>query len=329
MTRCGQVHVVPDGRWAGASNEGPEYESIWAFSGQVGAADIGFTIAADALCDALGIDTISTGNCLGFACELFEHGLLSPAELDGLEMHWGNCDAFLDLIRKIAAREGIGHVLADGVRLAAGAIGRGAERYAMHCKGLELPAYEPRAVKGYGLSYATSNIGGSHMYGRPRHELYGGNDPRPVDRFADTGRGDLIALVQLQQAGDETAIVCNFGNSGLTPDLLGRLLVAATGREEFGEMRYRELVGERILCLERAFNVREGFDRKDDTLPERMLTEPLANAGPATGQVIRQLDIMLDEYYDALGYTRAGIPGEAKVKELGLGWLAADLSRRW
>lgn len=329
MTRCGQVHFVPDGRWAGATNEGPEYESIWAFSGQVGATDIGFTIAADALCDALGLDTISTGNCLGFACELYERGLLSPQELDGLDLSWGNCEALLALIKKIAVREGLGDFLANGVQQAAEAMGRGADQYAMHCKGLELPAYEPRAVKGYGLSYATSNIGGSHMYGRPRHELYGGNDPRPIDRFADTGRGDLIALVQLQQAGDETAIVCNFGNSGLTPELLGQLLVAASGIEEFGDVRYRELVGERIVCLERAFNVREGMDRKDDTLPARMLTEPLANAGPATGQVIRKLDVMLDEYYDALGYTRAGIPGEAKIKELGLDWLAPDLAKRW
>lgn len=329
MTRCGQVHEVSEGPWAGAASEGPEYETIWAFSGQVGSADIGFTVAADALCDALGLDTISTGNCLGFVCELFERGLLSPAEADGLEVTWGNCQAFLTLIKKIAAREGFGDLLADGVRLAAKAIGRGAERYAMHVKGLELPAYEPRAVKGYGLSYATSNIGGSHMYGRPRQELYGTADPRPVDRFADTGRGDIIALVQLQQAADETAIVCNFGNSGLTAELLGRLLVAATGIEEFGDTRYRELVGERILCLERAFNVREGFGRRDDTLPERMLTEPLANAGPATGQVIRQLDVMLDEYYQALGYTRDGVPGPERIKELGLGWLAADLAKRW
>lgn len=328
MTRCGQVHVVKEGRWAGVTNEGPEYESIWAFSGQVGAADIGFTIFADGLCDDLGIDTITMGSALGWACELFERGILSPAEVDGLDLTWGNIDAFIELINKTATRTGFGDILADGTRLGGQRIGRGAEKYSMHTKGMEMAAYEPRAVKGYALSFGTSNIGGSHMYGRPKHELYGG-PPRPVNRFDDTGRGDLIALVQLQQAGDETGIVCNFGNSGLTTDLYGKLLVAGTGFEEFGDENYRDLVGERIICLERAFNIREGFGRKDDYPPERMLTEPLLNAGPSTGQVVREYDTHLDEFYEALGYTREGVPSQDRINKLGLGWLANDLAQKW
>jgi aldehyde:ferredoxin oxidoreductase len=320
MTRCGQVHEMSEGPYNGAFSEGPEYETIWALGGQVGNTDPGFLVAADACCDLLGLDTVSTGNCIGFACELFERGIITTEDTDGLELAWGNHAAFLTLIEKIGRREGFGELLGEGVVRAARCIGKGAEAYAMHAKGLELPGYEPRAVKGYGLSYATSNIGGSHMYGRPRDELYGRLDP-----FAEEGKGDSIALVQKEQALDDSAIVCNFGTSGLTRQFLGRLLVAATGINEFGDVAYLDRVGERIMCLERAFNVREGFDRKDDTLPARMLTEPLQNAGPATGQVIRSLDILLDEYYDALGYTQQGIPSREKLQELGLEEVAKDV----
>jgi aldehyde:ferredoxin oxidoreductase len=321
MTRCGQVHEMSEGPYSGAFSEGPEYETIFALGGQIGNTDPGFLVAADARCDLLGTDTISTGNCIGFACELFERGIITTEDTDGLELTWGNQAAFLTLIEKIGRREGFGELLGEGVVRAARRIGKGAEAYAMHAKGLELAGYEPRAVKGYGLSYATSNIGGSHMYGRPRDELYGRLDP-----FAEEGKGDSIALVQKEQAMDDSAIVCNFGTSGLTREFLARLLLAATGIAEFGDAAYLDnKVGQRILCLERAFNVREGFDRKDDTLPTRMLTEPLQNAGPATGQVIRHLDTLLDEYYDALGYTRQGIPSREKLEELGLEEVAKDL----
>ena len=166
------------------------------------------------------------------------------------------------------------------------------------------------------------------MYGRPRQELYGTDVPRPVDRFADEGKGDVIAQVQQQHATEEVVITCTFSNSGLTAQLLGELLVSATGNEGLGDPSYLDKVGERIVCLERAFNVREGFDRKDDTLPLRMLTEPLKNAGAATGQYIRKLDVMLDEYYDAFGYTRNGIPSLTKLRELGLADAADQMMKR-
>ena len=321
MTRCGQVHEMSEGPYSGAFSEGPEYETIWALGGQVGNTALGFLVAADARCDLLGLDTVSTGNCIGFACELFERGIITTEDTDGLELTWGNHAAFLTLIEKIGRREGFGGLLGEGVVRAAQRIGKGAEAYAMHAKGLELPGYEPRAVKGYGLSYATSNIGGSHMYGRPRDELYGRLDP-----FAEEGKGDSIALVQKGQALDDSVVVCNFGTSSLTRQFLAKLLVAATGINEFGDVAYLDRVGERIVCMERAFNVREGFDRKDDTLPARMLTEPLQNAGPATGQVIRSLDTLLDEYYDALGYTRQGVPSQEKLQELGLTEVIKDVA---
>jgi len=266
----------------------------------------------------LGLDTISTGSAIGFAMELFQRGIIAKEDTDGLELRWGDHQVMLDLIRKIAARDGFGRLLGEGTKKAAEVIGRGAEKYAMHSKGLELPAYDPRAAKTHGLSMATSNIGGSHMYGYARQEISGNPDPRAIDRFADEGNGDVAAYNQIAKALEETGILCNFADSGMTYDLLGRLLAAATGHEEFRNADYLKMVGERIVCLERCFNVREGFSRRDDALPQRMLQEPLQNAGPATGQVVRNLDKLLDEYYQALSYDEKGIPTARKIQELGL-----------
>ncbi len=318
MTRCGQIHQVKEGPYAGAMSEGPEYETIWAFGTQVGNTDAGATVEADRMCDLLGLDTISTGNTIGFAMELFQRGIITKDDTDGLELEWGNHRAMLEMIAKIARREGFGRLLGEGTKRAAEAIGRGAEKYAIHSKGLEFPAYDPRAAKVHGLSMATSNIGGSHMYGYARQEISGKPDPRAIDRFSDSGTGDVAAYNQIDKAVEETGILCNFADSGMTRELLARLLVAATGFQELQEKGYLRLIGERIVCLERCFNVREGFSRKDDKLPERMTTEPLTAAGPATGEFVRNLDGLLDEYYDYLGYTRDGIPSEEKLIELGL-----------
>jgi aldehyde:ferredoxin oxidoreductase len=250
--------------------------------------------------------------------ELYQRGIISKDETDGMELQWGDHKVMIELIEKIAMREGFANLLGEGTKRAAEVIGRGAEYYAMHAKGLELPAYEPRAAKAHGLSMATSNIGGSHMYGYCRQEISGKGGPRPVDRFADEGKGDIAAYNQITKAYEETGILCNFADSGMTPDLLSRLFAAGAGFKEFSDENYLRLVGERIVTLERCFNVREGFSRKDDTLPQRMLTEPLPDAGPATGQVVRNLDKLLDEYYDSLGYTREGIPNREKLDELGL-----------
>jgi aldehyde:ferredoxin oxidoreductase len=224
-------------------------------------------------------------------------------------------------------REGFGKILGEGTKRAAESIGKGAEKYAMHIKGLELPAYEPRAAKIHGLSMATSNIGASHMYGYARQEISGKPDPRPVNRFADQGNGDIAAYNQIDKALEETGILCNFADSGMTQELLGRLYASAAGLREFEDVGYLRLVGERIICLERCFNVREGFSRRDDTLPERMLTEPLANAGPATGEVVRNLDGLLDEYYRSLGYSQDGIPTCEKLEALGLGYVMDSIEK--
>jgi aldehyde:ferredoxin oxidoreductase len=323
MTKCGQVRSVSEGPYAGAVSEGPDYETIWSLGGNLGSTDKAYLVAVDALCDKLGIDSVSAGNAIGFACELFQRGIITKKDTDGLDLTWGKDGEMLKLVEKIGKREGFGKLLGEGTKRAAEHIGKGAEAYAMQVKGLELPAYEPRAVKGYGLILATSNIGGNHMYGRPREELAG-----TKDRFAEEGKGQDTARAQIGQAVEDSVIQCSFGPAtGFTPESRGALLVAATGFAEFADPAYLNRIGEKILCLERSFNVREGFGRKDDTLPSRMLTEPLPNAGPATGQVIRKLDTLLDEYYDALGYTHQGIPSVEKLKQLGLDGVIEDIKR--
>jgi aldehyde:ferredoxin oxidoreductase len=320
MTRCGGMREVGHGPFGGSQIDGPEYESIFAFGPLLGLSDPQFVIDANALCDAYGIDTISTGVCIAFACELFARGILSSADADGLKLTWGNKEALFSLIEQIGKREGLGRLLGEGVKRAAEQLGGGAAALAMHIKGLELPGYEPRGVKGYALSMATSNIGGSHMYGRPREEFSGQSDP-----LAETGKGDIIARVQKEQALEDSLIACTFGNTGLDAAMYARLLLAATGIDDFGDAANLLKIGERIVCIERCFNAREGFDRKDDTLPERMRQEPLKQAGPATDQMVGNLEHLLDEYYRALGYTAQGIPGIDRLQALDLPEAVEDI----
>lgn len=313
MTRCGGMREVTKGPFRGTQIDGPEYETIYAFGPLLGISDKSFVINANALCDYYGLDTISTGVCIAFAFELFEKGIISPLDTDGLDLNWGNKEAAFSLIEKIAKRDGIGYLLGEGTKRAARDIDADSDHFAMQIKGLELPGYEPRAIKGYALSMATSNIGGSHMYGRPRDELSG-----KVDSFREKGKGPSIAHVQKAQAVEDSLIACAFGNSGLDFQKYCEFLVAATGINEFADTEKLLRIGERIICLERCFNVREGFRRKDDSLPKRMTSEPLRNAGPSTGQVVEDLDNLLDEYYQSLGYAKEGVPTIAKLKDLGL-----------
>lgn len=323
MINCGKMRRVPDGPYAGIVNEGPEYESVWAFTGSINSTDIGATIAADRLCDELGMDTVSCGNAIGFAYELFEKGIITTSDTDGLRLEYGNggnpVPNMMKLIEKIARREGFGDVLADGVMRAAARIGKGAEACAMHVKGLELPAYDPRGAKAHGLSFATASRGADHNYGYAIQEIFNVPIPRPVDRLADEGKGDIAKFNQDFTATYELGIACTFPAvlGWLSLEQMGKLLSAATGLPEYADLGFLLAAGERVYNLERLFNIREGFGRKDDTLPKRMLTEPLKK-GASEGEMVRKLDTLLDEYYQARGWDSQGIPTPQKLKELGL-----------
>ncbi len=235
------------------------------------------------------------------------------------------------LLRLMAFREGIGDILADGTQAAAKKIGKGAEKYAMHVKGLELPAYDVRGAKAHGLNYATSYTGADHNRGYAFQEIFGIPVPYAVDRFAVEGKGKLTKWNQdLRSATCDAPTMCAFLLDMAVPAIAAQntadLMEAVTGLKYTPEEIRK--VGERMNNLARAFNVREGFTRADDTLPERLMTEPL-KAGASKGQVISKEDLnrMLDEYYTERGWDlRTGAPTRQKLTELGLGYVADQLA---
>ncbi|MFH1031308.1 MAG: aldehyde ferredoxin oxidoreductase family protein [Chloroflexota bacterium] len=318
--RCGKVHTVVGGPYAGAVSEGPEYETIWAFTGSIDSTNIEATIAADQLCDELGLDTISTGNTIGFAYELYEKGIITKADTDGFELTYGNHAPILPLIEKIAKREGFGNILAEGSVRAAAKIGKGAEDYTMQVKGLEMPAYEPRGTKAMGYNYATASIGASHCFGYARQDVFGAIIPRPSDRFAEVENADLVIFNQDVNAFRETGIICTFAaNWDWANPLFGKMLVAARGIDKFADNDYLWKVGQRIINLERLFNIRQGLGRRNDALPKRMLTEPLhTNGAPGEGQIVRYHKEFLDKCYELRGWDKEGIPTPQRLAELSL-----------
>ncbi len=327
---CSQLRLARKGPYAGILTEGPEFETLYSLGGQTGVDDMDSIIAADRLCDELGLDTISTGVVIGFAMELFERGILTISETGGLDLRFGNHEAMNTLIRWIAFRESIGDILADGVRIASSKIGKGSEKYALHIKGLELPGYDVRGAKGHGLAYATSYTGGDHNRGYAFQEIFSIPIPYPVDRLSIEGKGKLTKWNQdVRTATCDCPTMCVFlldtAMAPIATENTASLMEAVTGLSYTPEDV--EKVGERINNLARAFNVREGFTRADDTFPERLMTEPL-KAGASKGHLISKEDLntMLDEYYTVRGWDiKTGIPKKEKLIELGLDYVARDL----
>ncbi|MBS7648740.1 aldehyde ferredoxin oxidoreductase family protein, partial [Candidatus Bathyarchaeota archaeon] len=246
---CRKITSAGDyGPFSSIVSEGPEYETIWAFGAQCGNSDARLITVADRNCDEFGLDTISCGSVIGFAMELYQRGIIKEEDTDGLKLKWGNPKAIVETIRKIAEREGIGNVLAEGVKRASKVFGKGSESYAMHVKGLELPAYDPRGQFGMGLNYATANRGGDHCSGYTTFdEIF------DQKRFETKGKGELVVKRQNETCARNSMIYCTFGDWGLE-DFINDLLTAATGISFNKEKLDR--IGERVFNLERAFNVR-------------------------------------------------------------------------
>ncbi|MEM4699441.1 MAG: 3-hexulose-6-phosphate synthase [Candidatus Nezhaarchaeales archaeon] len=313
---CARISRVDLPPFGPLKTEGPEYETIWAFGPNCGVADIEAIAYISDLCNKLGLDTISTGATIALAIELYERGLL---ETQGLELRWGDPELIIKLVEMMARREGIGSLLAEGSARLASSIGRGAEEVAMHVKGLELPAYDPRAAKGMALAYATSNRGGCHLRAYVvMSELF--SIPRYVDPSSYEGKAELVKRMQDIFAVIDSLILCKFTSFAFfstldyEPSMYARLLATAVGMYADDEELLK--IGERIYNVERLFNVREGFTRGDDTLPARLLKEPLKE-GPSKGQVV-ELDRLLDEYYALRGWDYLGRPSERKLASLGL-----------
>ncbi|MEJ2723400.1 MAG: aldehyde ferredoxin oxidoreductase family protein [Deltaproteobacteria bacterium] len=327
---CSQLKIARTGPYAGVMAEGPEFETLYSFGGETGVDDMDAIIAADRMSDELGLDTISAGVVIGFAMELYEKGIIGPHDTGGIELKFGNHEAMVTLLGLIARREGIGALLADGVRIAAQKINQGAEACALHVKGLELPGYDVRGAKAHGLNYATSYTGADHNRGYAFQEIFGDPIPQAVDRLTTEDKGKLTKWNQdVRTATADCPTMCVFlldmAVAHMATENTAALMEAVTGLVYAPEEIAR--VGERINNLAKAFNVREGFTRADDTLPRRLMTEPL-QAGASKGYVISQndLDQMLDEYYEARGWDRdTGIPTRKKLVELGLEYVTEQL----
>lgn len=327
---CSQLKLAKTGAYAGTLAEGPEFETMYSFGGVTGVDNIDAIIAADRLADELGLDSISAGVTIAFAMELYEKGILSREDTSGLELTFGNDEAMISVLQMMAFREGIGDLLSDGSKAAAEKIGQGTEKYAMHVKGLELPAYDVRGAKAHGLNYATSYTGADHNRGYAFQEVFGIPVPHEVDRFAAEGKGKLTKWNQdVRSATCDAPTMCAFLLDMAVPAIATQntadLMAAVTGLDFTADEVER--VGERINNLARAFNVREGFTRDDDTLPERLMTEPL-KAGASKGHVFSKEDLklMLDEYYAARGWDiDSGIPSEKKLAELNLKYVSKTL----
>lgn len=327
--KCGSIFDVPDGPFKGTGLENPEYETMWAFGANCMNDDFAAILAANKLCDDMGADTITTGNAVAFLMECYEKEYLTSDDLNGLELEWGNAEAMLAATRQILNRESrAGNWIADGgVRHAAEMIGGDAASFAMHAKGLELAAYEPRGLQAHGLGYAVSTIGGSHQIGYGVQELFG--FPESVDRFSSKDKGRHTVWSNRYIMIFDCAVACGFANafteSKLDIDSFAQWLQMATGwHEAFDSADKLNRTFDRIYNLEHAFNLRMGLTTTDDTLPQRAREEQLPD-GPSAGHVWHR-DELITDYYRARNWdTENGVPLQRTLIDLNLAGVADDL----
>jgi aldehyde:ferredoxin oxidoreductase len=334
VTACSKVGALRRGPHKGTVVENIEYESLALMGANLGIDHLEGLAYACHLCDLYGLDTMSAGGVIGFAMEAVQRGDLPPAQLDGLDLRFGAYKEVHRLLGMIARREGIGDLLAEGVRRAAQAVGGESYKYALHTKGLEMPGYDPRGLPGQGLGYMTGDKGGEHVQGYMPDFEYRGypwrGGGREVERFALEGKAEIVIWLQNYQVGTNTLVKCDFvkryaeDGGSPTPSELAEFLSAATGRAI--SSADIEWVGERIWNLVRLYNLREGITRQDDELPYRIREEELQDP-PAEGRKLSQqdLDRMLDEYYRLRGWSADGVPGLPKLAELGLAKEGQDL----
>ncbi len=312
---CGKQYAVREGPFAGRRAKMPEYETIFAFGPMLGNADPVSLIVANDLCDLLGMDTISLGVTLAFVAEALERGWLAPEEV-GVPFGWGHPEGMLKLVEQTAWRDGFGDRLAEGAWRLAESLGGEATRAVYAVKRLELPAHSARALKGLSIGYATATRGGSHHDTRPTPQYAPG-----FDRRSPEGKPAFAIRSQHFTAVGDSLVLCRFtaerGFGLFLDEPYAAMLRAVTGWDVTVEELER--TGERIVNLERLFNVREGVRRRDDTLPWRVMHEPIPE-GPSAGMFCppEELAAMLDEYYRLRGWDADGVPSAERLASLGL-----------
>ncbi|MFA9423864.1 MAG: aldehyde ferredoxin oxidoreductase family protein [Sedimentibacter sp.] len=304
---CGRYIKVDD-----IEGAGPEYETIWGFGSDCGVSDLEAVMKANYWCNEYGLDTISASATIAAAMELYQKGYIKKEDLDnGPELIWGNADAVIEWTKRMGQGIGLGAKMAEGsYRLCES---YGVPELSMSVKKLEMPAYDPRGIQGIGLGYATSNRGGCHVRGYTiSPEILG--LPEQLDRFAIEGKAGWTKIFQDFTASIDAVGLCLFTSFALGADDYADLYNAISGTTLTGTdfIEY----GERIWNLERLFNLSAGIDPSQDTLPKRLLEDPIKE-GPSKGHVNR-LSETLPEYYKVRGWTENGLPTQEKLESLGI-----------
>ncbi|MFX1484270.1 MAG: aldehyde ferredoxin oxidoreductase family protein [Promethearchaeota archaeon] len=311
IIRCTHAYKTEDPSNAGVEVEStPEYETFGLCGGNLGINDAQRVFQLNYLADDLGLDTISTGSAIGFAMDAFENGMLDENEI-GFPAPFGDGEAALKLMRMIASREGIGAILSKGVRQAANEIGRGSEKLAVHVKGLETAAWDPRGRKGLGLSYATADVGSSHLRGWPQ------TTEKPESSAVDVI--ESMVVERDTKILTDSLIICHFTwNFPLSREEKIQLLNSATGLG-YDDKQVSDF-GQRVETLIRLFNINEGIKRKDDIVPAKFWEAE--TVGPSKGMkaFINHDDFekSLDLYYELRGWNKEGVPTQDTIEKLRL-----------
>ncbi|MCX7715807.1 MAG: aldehyde ferredoxin oxidoreductase family protein [Endomicrobia bacterium] len=329
IQRCGRFVCVPSGPFK-TKGKGPEYECLDALGPRCGNSNLESIMYLHHFCDELGMDTIETGGTISWAMECYEKGLITKKDTGGIDLNWGNVDSMIKLTKMIAYREGFGDILAEGSYRAAKKIGGSAEKYVMHVKGQEIASQEPRAQKSMGLASAVAARGADHLYAFPVldegsvfdkeiKQWYGEKFlPEIGIRLSEKYKGYMVFHNENYSVVIESLGVCKYGTM-VPPALYYEDIIKAMDVTIGWVITEKELklIGERIVNINRLFNLREGLTVKDDTLPQRLLKEP-APEGVPKGETVK-LDVMLKEYYRYRGWDiRTGKPKKEKLKQLGL-----------
>lgn len=329
---CRPFHYVGFGEYQGTFGSGPEYETLAALGSRVCVSDLAAICYGQMLCNRYGLDVISTGQVIASAMEWHETKILPKEDIDGLDLKWGNASAMLKMIEKIATREGIGDLLAEGSKRAARILGASAYPALVEVKGLELPGIDPRACKGWGLAFAVATRGGDHLTsfhciesnGSPVEGKRRFGTEEAVNPFSHEGKARMVVWHEHVSALCDSLPLCKYPtlqveslDNAISVNDMSLLLDAITG-VRFTESELLK-IGERIINLEKLFNVREkGGGREDDYLPMRLLKEPsLSISAPSRSEI--DLEHLKDEYYAFRGWdTEKGISTANKAKDLGL-----------
>ena len=310
---CGKNVSIPEGDFGGKPVKMPEYETLYSLGSMLDNGDLESIIEANHLCDLMGIDTISLGVTMSFVAECLERGIVSEQDLGG-RVDFSDGGALPDLVRKTAAREGIGAFLARGSRRLAREFGCDSHKYLYEVKGMEIAGHSARGLRGMSLAYPTSTRGGSHHDGRPAYGV-SGDDP------GFESQPEYVVRSQHFTAVGDSLVLCRFvAERGIGTPLghdMARVVNAVTGWNlDVGGL---ERIGRRIYTLERLINVERGMGRDDDLLPYRVMNEPIPE-GPARGRYCPrgELDSMLDRFYELRGWGRDGVPARETLEALEL-----------